>query len=250
MMSASASGGSVMLTIAAGAAAAGVLVAAATTLCAAAAVVPPEPEPEPDEQPELERQSWPVWRSKPPKGGGGELWRTSSFAGASLAEIMDCEPEPIQAGHAAADPDNFWSSAAHRAELLARAPKCNPLVSDDGLVRFELDGRPLTQRGFLRLFAEEEGQVARLVPGGDVCTTREAWATTVAAARAFRLAVLQSCGDGSGGVYWKGPGFAMSALDDEFIALCCGTVAPLCDRGDGSKFSVNPGTVRATTAPC
>lgn len=181
------------------------------------------------------------WRAHPQQVQGGELWRTNSLAGGSLPEIMDCESAPLRAGHAAADPDNFWSSAAVRAALLAEAPLCQPKLSGNGLVRFELDGRPLTQRGFLQMFARPP-----LVSGGDVQQTRVAWAPAVAAARAFRMAVLQSCGDGSGGVYWKGPGFALSSLDDEFVALCCGTVAPLSSRGDGAKFTVNPATVRTS----
>lgn len=212
------------------------------TLCACA-VKRKSSSTEPDSVGDEEEGS--LWRVHPPKVEGGELWRTKSLGGFSLQEIMDCESAPLRAGQAAADPDNFWSSAAVRAALLAEAPLCQPKLSGGGLVRFELNGQPLTQRGFLQMFAQPS-----LVSGGDVQQTRVAWAPAVAAARAFRMAVLQSCGDSSGSVYWKGPGFALSSLDDEFVALCCGTVAPLSSRGDGAKFTVNPGTVRISMRHC
>eukprot|EP01052_Picozoa_sp_SAG31_P022774 SAG31_NODE_1831_length_7148_cov_8.788055_2_plen_278_part_00 len=179
------------------------------------------------------------WRIHPPKVLGAELWRTKSLAEGSLQEIMDCEDAPLRAGRASADPDDFWSGSARRATMLAACPRIRPRLSSDGLVRFEVNGRPLTQRGFLQTFAEP-----RLEPGGNVGQTRAAWVPAVAAAQAFRMAVMQSCGDGSGGVYWKGPGFTVSSLDNEFVALCCGTAAPLSSRGDGTKFTVNPATVR------
>jgi hypothetical protein len=222
-------------TFAAGAAVGAVAAALCASRTGAVAAAAATEQHEPSEPPAS------VWRAHPPMGG--ELWRTSSLSGGSLPEIMDCEPEPLCAGRAAADPDNFWSSRAHRAALLAAAPTCRARVSGNGLVRFELDGQPLTQRGFLRLFAEEgPDQTPRLVPGGDVQRTRSDWAPAVAAARAFRAAVLQCCGDGSGGVYWKGPGFSISSMDDEFIAVCCGTASPLSSHGDGAKFTVNPST--------
>lgn len=120
----------------------------------------------------------------------------------------------------------------------------------------------LTQREFLSLFLPEfdddddnpfadddvqrvpsrvqSTEKRRVFEGShDIDEARRRWARAVAAAGAFRAAVLKCSANHSGGVYWKGPGMAASTMNDPFVALCCPTVAPLSAVGDGSKFETN-----------
>lgn len=133
-------------------------------------------------------------------------------------------------------------------------------------VRFvnTITSKVLSKREFLRIFVPEllgdtvadrhqgldparqpsrvrsaERSAIFLGPDADIAPTRERWALAVAAARAFRSAVIKCAGNSTGCVYWKSQGFSENSLDDEFAALCCETAAPLATIGDCSKFERN-----------